>query len=337
MNSERWAARHPPRDGQPACALSTRGVNVPAEISLSLKSVEQPLRDSIRELRRGYQSVSECLEQTMAECDVRGAELADCRRQLAESRRSLSECERQLAERARADADLVHRYATLKKQAELKQAELAQANDQALHAQAESAQSKQRLEMQIEQNQQSREQAERLETQCEALRSELAQLRTQFGPLAESATETLQLRNDLSTTKAELCRLQEQVAAARGDDSLSERLAAEQSQRRELENELDALRHRGAELTEALSEQKRIVAAEREQWNEELRQLRRAVEKQSELLSQRPAQTAHSEPVAAHNGTRPSSQAAERVIGSVLEQFEMLQKNKIRKLASSSG
>lgn len=309
------------------------------DLSIPLKSLEQPLRDSIRELRRGYQAVSDCLEQTMAECDVRGTELADCRRQLAEARRSLSEYEKQLAERTRADGDLAHRYAAVKKQVETKQTELSQANDRASHAQAEDAQSKQRLELQIEQSQQLRQQNERMQAEAESSRGELAQLRTQFTALAESAAESVKLRGELADAKSLLARQQEQLAAAPADNNLSEELAAERSQRQQLENELDVLRHRGAELSEALAEQKRAVADEREHWNEELRQLRRAVEKQSEMINQRPAQSPVGQPVVEAVQNRPTSngQGADKVIGSVLEQFEMLQRNKIRKLANTSG
>jgi chromosome segregation ATPase len=311
---------------------------VSVELSVPLKSLEQPLRESIRELRRGYQSVSECLEQTMAECDVRGAELADCRRQLAESRRSLSECERQLAERTRADADLVHRYANLKKQLEAKQAELTQTCEKFQQAQTETAQDKQRLQLQIESAQQLNEQIERIKAQHDASLAELSQLRSQFAPLAESAAETLQLRGEVTLAQSELGRLREQLAKQRPDEGLAEQLAAEQSQRQQLEMELEALRHRGAELAEALGEQKRLLTSEREHWSEELRQMRRAVEKQAEVLAQRPAAATVTD-APAQPAPRPAnqSQAAANVIGSVLEQFEMLQKNKVRKLASSSG
>lgn len=330
----------------PALAISRFSddrLNVSVDLSIPLKSLEQPLRDSIRELRRGYQAVSDCLEQTMAECDTRGTELADCRRQLAEARRSLSECEKQLAERTRADGDLAHRYAALKKQVEARQTELSQANDRATHAQAEGAQSKQRLELQIEQNQQLRQQTERLQADAESARGELAQLRTQFTALAESAAEAVKLRGELADAKSLLARQQEQLAAAPADNTLSEslnqELAAERLQRQQLENELDVLRHRGAELTEALAEQKRAVADEREHWNEELRQLRRAVERQSEMLNQRAVQPPAGPPAGEPLPNRPTSngQGADKVIGTVLEQFEMLQRNKIRKLANTSG
>ena len=106
-----------------------------------------------------------------------------------------------------------------------------------------------------------------------------------------------------------------------------------------MESELDVLRHRGAELSEALAEQKRTAAAERDHWNEELRHLRQAVEKQSEMLNSRPPQPPAETPPVGSGANRGASngQGTDKVIGSVLEQFEMLQRNKIRKLANTSG
>jgi hypothetical protein len=163
----------------------------------------------------------------------------------------------------------------------------------------------------------------------------MAQLRTQFGPLAESLAESVALRTALATAQAELAHLQQQLAAPQPNALAHEQLAAADLQRQQLEIELDALRHRGAELAEALSEQKQAALLEREQWNDELRQLRRAVEKQSEVLTRRavPAASAAAEPAAAR--AVPLTKEDNRVVGSVLAQFETLQKNKARKVANS--
>jgi chromosome segregation ATPase len=267
----------------------------------------------------GYQSVSECLEQTMAECDLRAAELDDSRRQLAHACRNLSACEKQLAERTAAEADLANRCGTQKTDLDAKQSQLAAANE--------------RLQIQVEQNQQSRRQNEQAETEREALRGEVAQLRAQFGPLAELATETGLLRGELAAAQAELVRLRDQPVSAPADPLLQEQLAAAELQRQQLESELDGLRHRGAELSEALAEHKRSAAQEREQWNDELRQLRRAVERRSEVVARRVT------PLPDQPPSRPSNDSREEntVVGSVLAQFETLQKNKVRKVANSSG
>jgi chromosome segregation ATPase len=309
---------------------------VSTERSLPLKSLANPLRDSIRELRVGYQSMSECLELTMAECDLRAVEVEDCHRQLVHARRSLNECQQQLAAREAADAETANRCMAQANELEAKQLQLTQALEQLAQARGESARAAERLELQIEQNQQLRRQFEQAEKEREALRGDIAQLRTQFGPLAESVTECAALRTALVAAQSELAQLREQVATPRPDGHLQEQLTAADLLRQQLESELDALRHRGAELAEALAEQKQAAAQEREQWNDELRQLRRAVEKQSEVLARRAVAPS---PVSAAEqpAVRPAPGAKEdnRVVGSVLAQFETLQKNKVRKVANS--
>ena len=199
------------------------GLNVSVDLSLPLNAIGRPLQDSIRELRRGYQSVSECLEQALADCEQRGSDLADCRRQLAEARRSLSECERQIAERTRAESELSNRTSAIKKQLDAKSAELAQANERILRVQGECTQSQQRLEMAAEQTEHLRAQIARLETDHRENRDELSQLRGQFAPLAEAASEAVRLarrtrrgasRSESTTRPAQLARRWRRTANA---------------------------------------------------------------------------------------------------------------------------
>jgi chromosome segregation ATPase len=225
------------------------GLNVSVDFSLPLKTLEQPLRNSIQELRRGYQSVSECLEQSLAESEARGAELADCRRQLAEARRSLSECERQLAERTRGEAELNGKFATLKKHLEGKQAEWTQTSERTSALQIESAQAKDRLQVQLEQSQAARQQIESLEAERQQWLAELAELRTQLGPMTASAAEAARLGAELASAESELFRLRQQLS-----DSVRETELARQSE-----------------------QQQSLIAAfdgQRAAWHEELSELR---------------------------------------------------------------
>jgi chromosome segregation ATPase len=310
---------------------------VSVDLALPLKSLQLPLHDSIRELRRGHQSVSECLEQVLAECDQRGVELAECRRQLADASRELIEREKTLAERTQAAAEAIEGCCALKKQLEAIQSDLARASDERRQAQAEALQSKERLEVQVEHKGQLQSQLERFQSENEASRIEVAQLRSQLAPLAETTVESAKLRGELAAAQTEMVRLREQLAAVPNETGLHEQLAEAQDERQQLEAELDVLRARGAELTESLAEQKRLTAEERDQWSEELRQLRRSVDRQSELLVKNAtasATTASSSPPA------PSAADAGRngdaVVDTVREQFEMLQRNKVRKLADAS-
>ena len=164
------------------------------ELSPPPKPPINPLRDSIRELRQGYQSVTECLELSMAECDLRAIELEDCRRQLAHARQSQSECEQRLARLSAAEAEVNGRCASLTSELAAKQVQLGEILEQLAHARAECVRASERLELQVEQNQQLRHQMEVAVKEREALGELMAQLRSQPVTVEASATETATLR-----------------------------------------------------------------------------------------------------------------------------------------------
>ncbi len=58
-------------------------------------------------------------------------------------------------------------------------------------------------------------------------------------------------------------------------------------ERAELETELETVRQRCEELSETVAEQKRQLTDERAEWTAEFRQLRKILDKQSQLLAQR--------------------------------------------------
>jgi chromosome segregation ATPase len=313
------------------------GSNVSLDFALPLKLLKHPLVESIEELRQGYQSLSECVEQAAAECEQRGAELADCRRQLAEARRSLIEQEKVLDERAKAEAESTRRSQALKKQLDAAQSELAQVNEKLMRAQADELQSRQRLEVQVEHNQQLQSQIERIQSDADQSRGELAQLRAQFAPLTEATVDAARLRGELATAQADAAALRGQLAAKADQPDLGPQLAEALAQRQQVESELDQLRHRAAELADELAEQKRVMADQREQWSDELRLLRRAVDRQSELLVHRGGPPNLAAPAVAHS--EPASVApakGDQVMDTVLQQFEMLQKSKVRKMAKTA-
>lgn len=293
------------------CDSRALDLNVSVDLSIPLTAIGRPLQESIRELRRGYQSVSECLELTLADCEQRGSELADCRRQLAEARRNLSEYERQLAERVRAENELSGRCGAIKKQLEAKSVELTQAQEKIIQLQGECEQNRQRLEMAAEQAQHLRSQVERLERDYRESREELAQLRGQFAPLAEAATDAVRLRVELAATQDDLARMREQLSNGGGGEAQAQLLTL-QAERQQLQSELDALRHRTADLSESLSEQKRQADSERDRWSEELRHMRQIMERQTEAWNQRATQA--SDDAAALAATRERLAVAEAEI-----------------------
>jgi chromosome segregation ATPase len=311
--------------------------NVSFDLALPFNLLKQPLHDSIDELRQGYRSLSECVEQAVTECEQRGSELADCRRQLAEARRSMLEQEKALAERTHAEAEATRRLTELSKRFDATQAELTQAQETLMRLQGEELQARQRVEVQVEHTQQLQGQIEQLKQDATQARDESVQLRAQFGPLTESAIEAERLRGELAAIRTELAAAHTQLQSKQDEPDLRESLAAALAERDQVETELDQLRHRAAELADSLAEQKRLQNEQRDHWSEELRQLRRSVEKQSELISKGgPAPGAPPTSNGTHEARPAAAKGGDQVMDTVLQQFEMLQKNKVRKMAKAA-
>jgi hypothetical protein len=102
---------------------------------------------------------------------------------------------------------------------------------------------------------------------------------------------------------------------------------------------------RTAELSDNLAEMKRETSEERAEWSGELRQLRRTLERQAELLADRLSTAQTIDRTAVHQGAEPQSQKApaerptvsaestkstskDAVLGSVMAQFESLQRDR---------
>jgi hypothetical protein len=133
--------------------------------------------------------------------------------------------------------------------------------------------------------------------------------------------------------------------ASLGSDSVN--VNEMERERVELETELEAVRQRCEELSATVAEQKRQLTDERAEWTAEFRQLRKILDKQSQLLAQRvetaPGVAAPSptitvphlaaapapQPVAA--GVPQHAGAVDPVLGSVMNQFQMLQKDAARR------
>ncbi|MEX2112623.1 MAG: hypothetical protein WD845_05520, partial [Pirellulales bacterium] len=239
----------------------------------------------------------------------------------------------------RPEADATRRWNELGKRFEATQAEVSQTQETLLRAQADELQSRQRLELQLEHSQQLQAQIEQLKVDAVQARDELSQLRVQFGPLTETAVTAERLRGELAAARTELATANQQLETRNKEPDLREPLATALAEREHVEIELDQLRHRAAELADALAEQKRLQNEQREQWNEELRLLRRAVDRQSELLAKGasvPAAAQSAAGASAGDGRAAAPSSNDQVLDTVLQQFEMLQKNKVRKMAKSA-
>jgi len=198
-----------------------------------------------------------------------------------------------------------------------------------------------------------REQAARLEAQramiaterdqawkeVERRRSEVEQELAQArADLAEARREIERLRNGLQSVSTEAAQPQADPKLEQQLQQMAKEHAKLDQERLVLETELDTVRNRAAEMAETLAEQRRQMAAEREQWTQELRRMRRVLEaisaKQVEHradLGSRREFVELQETAAACPRSAAADGDGDPVLGSVMAQFEMLQKDITRR------
>jgi chromosome segregation ATPase len=191
-----------------------------------------------------------------------------------------------------------------------------------------------------------------LEQGHKLLEEELKKVRSRASDLAESCQRLEDEKQQLSTALAE-----QSAAQATVDPVLQSKVGELEQDREALEEELEEVRNRAADLAKTVNEQKRQMADERAEWSSELRQMRRVLDKQASWIAQQsrqpgayvpgpgetpiaptmPAQTMSGQPAAVSpNGyPAPAPLAANRdpVLGSVLTQFELLRKDLERRRA----
>ncbi len=151
----------------------------------------------------------------------------------------------------------------------------------------------------------------------------------------ELESQAAELQRQQQALEAERQRLQAEMerALAEQQQRLAQAQAEESRQREALENELELVRMRAAELAESLAEQSRQIAQERAQWSEEIQRMRRLLET---LVSAQPApaardeeQPAAAEPARTAAAARPTGE--DPVLNSVMAQFQMLQRDLARR------
>jgi predicted nucleic acid-binding Zn-ribbon protein len=142
---------------------------------------------------------------------------------------------------------------------------------------------------------------------------------------------------------AERAQWQAQKHEVTGESPDSSRLLVELEQERGmLEEELETVRRRCEELAQTVADQKRQLTEERAEWTAEFRQLRKILDKQSQILVERVEQN-HVAPlgVVAGPSENVNGAAAQRggvdpVLGSVISQFQLLQKDAARRRQAKS-
>ena len=148
----------------------------------------------------------------------------------------------------------------------------------------------------------------------------------------------------LESLNAQFLALQQQIQALQQDSPEVTELDALKKERQELELELELVRARSAELQETVGRQKRELAAQRLEVNEELKELRTLIAGQAELFTQNeseggeegdshqdsPAREKHVAPPvsgAASVNEEPSGKPVDPVVNSVMAQFAKLQRD----------
>jgi len=185
----------------------------------------------------------------------------------------------------------------------------------------------------------------------------------QLGSMAGELAEQQQLWNTRQEQAAK--ELQQQADDSAKDDNLLQDRCRQleqqhtqlQQERREMESQLETVRNRAAEMTDAVAEQKRIAEKQQAQWSGELKRMRRLLEGISGAILQREAvpYNGDSQPQAQPNTTNnhhttdnpdtannhntaddPEAADADPVLDSVLAQFELLQQDLAQRRAKHS-
>lgn len=182
----------------------------------------------------------------------------------------------------------------------------------------------------------------RLEEERATFRAALETSESYRGEITRMADDLSATRHELAAAREELvaqrnllCQVPVQAASA-ADPEICERLDRLERERSELaqerallEAELDTVRTRAAELADTLDDERQRASRERNQWTEELRQMRQMLQSISEreMTPALPAGT----PAPAIAEPAQAEAAQDPVLDSVMAQFEILQKDLARR------
>ncbi len=182
----------------------------------------------------------------------------------------------------------------------------------------------------------------------EASQTQAEQLAAAAAKLTDARCELVEARNEIAQRWEQLQARQGEAAQPRPDEELQERFrqmehqrALLEQERTVLESELEAVRNRAAEMTESLAEQRQQAGAQRAEWADELKRMRRLLEGISGRLAEgersgRSLQSDFHEPVAVAAGEGSTAANGDPVLASVAAQFEMLQRDLARRRAARS-
>jgi chromosome segregation ATPase len=177
-----------------------------------------------------------------------------------------------------------------------------------------------------------RELAER-ESQWDLRIRQLTQERTHLAAQAEQVRIELQEAREALERRPVI-----EQRSPEADPDLQTRFDELLEERQVLESELEVVRKRAVELADTTANERRRMAEERAEWSGELRQLRRVLEQQAQVLGGRSeAPIVHrSEPAVVGAAQAVEPAAKDPVLSTVMAQFQSLQRDIKRRRAGKS-
>lgn len=289
-------------------------------MATATSAVWQPIGETVAEFRSECGEFEHGIESLFDQLDHLRSELDRKMREVERERHRLAERERQLSDQRKETSRIAHQF-------EHQEAKLSETL-------AELDELKNLVRRAVEDSSERESQAgSQLEKQFESLQRERQALQRQLAEAQSEITKQSALARDLAAARQEINDLRSSISSSEGGavrlPEDQERVSELEQERAALEAELELVRGRAAELHEAVAQERRALAEHRAETNNELKQLRRLVEKQAELLNERvvvPAAPSSREVSVADVAEEPPQPASDPVINSVMAQFAKLQK-----------
>ncbi|MHB0957389.1 MAG: hypothetical protein ACYC0X_25200 [Pirellulaceae bacterium] len=306
--------------------------------SLSTSTL-QPLHETALEFHRGCTDFEQALDMLFQDVDQMRRELVDRMQVTERERNELRLREAELSKRHQDSHDDVQRW---KEELESRDLQLAKALDDLQAAREELNRERERESVEtVDKVAQWSEQLQRLQESLDSMRRETAALQSERDAWQARATRheeqlarARHLEEELAQTRAQLERTQQQLCQADGavrdhehDQHDASALATLTQEREALEAELELVRSRAVELNETVTQQQHEIAAQKTELGTELQQLRKLVEKQADLISDRGVLPSHEMAQPLASPTVVLTQPSDPVVNSVMAQFAKLQKD----------
>lgn len=292
----------------------------------------EPLKSYFAELYAQQSELEQYLEDSFRELDSLRLELAKFHESMTLQSNELERGQVDLQEvqhQARTDAERAQaaQLTTLQQEYEAIQGEL-EAELEQLRRQRDD-QTTDQEEALRSQTEHLHEECRRLECDCQAAKAEAEAVAAALEEQASSRPAQAESEEELRDTCGRLAEAMQEI------NSKESQLAQLTQDRDELENELDSVRSRAAEVSDQLDQMKRESIEERAEWSAELKQMRRVLERQSDLLTTGPTPRAAAvAPVVAVAATANAFSTAapaadtDPVLGTVMAQFDQIRKER---------